>query len=89
MAPGSGRTALVGRHGAGWRLRVAAPAERGAANDAVVALLAETLGLRRRDVSIVAGRTGRDKVVRVAGIEPAELTRRLEAAARSGAEAPS
>ncbi len=81
VSPGAARAGIVGRHGAAWKIRVAAPPEDGRANDAVVRLLAETLGLSRRDVEIVAGHTARDKVVTLAGIAPAELDRRLASAA--------
>ena len=48
------------------KVRVAAPAERGKANSAVVALLKEWLGTK--DVEIVAGLSGREKTVRVLGL---------------------
>jgi uncharacterized protein (TIGR00251 family) len=86
VSPGAGRSAVVGRHGAAWKLRVAAPAEDGRANGAVVGLLAETLGMPRRDVAIVAGRAARDKVVALEGLDLGEIERRLGlAAARGGA----
>ena len=84
VAPGAGRSAVVGRHGTAWKLRVAAPAERGRANDSVIALLAESLELRRPDVRIVRGATSRDKVVEVVGLGFEEAERRL-AAAQKGA----
>ena len=46
VSPGAD-TELAGRHGDGWKVRVAAPPERGRANDAVLDLLAERLGLPR------------------------------------------
>lgn len=80
VAPGAGRSAVVGRHGAGWKVRVAAAAERGRANDALVDLLAGTLGLRRPDVRLVAGGAARDKVVEIAGMTLQEAERRLGSA---------
>jgi uncharacterized protein YggU (UPF0235/DUF167 family) len=74
----------VGRYGDTWKIRVAAPAERGAANDALVRLLADALGLGRRDVTLVAGHGARDKIVELAGIAPAEVERRLASAERKG-----
>ena len=50
VAPGAKQTEIVGRHGDGWKVRVAAPPEDGRANAAVVALLAETLALPRAAV---------------------------------------
>ena len=83
--PGAARTQLVGRLGDAWKLRVHAAPERGRANDAVVALLAETLGLPRADVRVVAGHTTRDKVVELAGISQDEAERRLESVRKDAA----
>ncbi len=88
MSPGAARAGVVGRFGEAWKVRVKAPPEGGRANDAVVRLLAETLGLPRGDVVIVSGHTGRDKVVSLAGIGPEELDRRLVSAAAGGAADP-
>jgi len=49
------------------RIKVAVPPERGAANEAVVALLASALGVPKRSVQIIAGAGGRRKTVRVIG----------------------
>ena len=51
------------------RARVAAPAIGGAANQSRVRLLADELGVARRDVRIVAGAAGRQKLVVVDGVE--------------------
>jgi uncharacterized protein (TIGR00251 family) len=80
VAPGAARAAVVGRHGDGWKVRVAAAPERGRANEAVLQLLAETLALPRTSVSLVSGSTSRDKIVELAGIPPEEIDRRLATA---------
>ena len=77
VAPGSRRVGVAGRLGDSWKLRVTAPAEGGRANDAVVGLLADTLGVPRRRVALVSGHGARDKVVELAGVERAEAERRL------------
>ena len=77
VSPGASRTEIVGRHGDGWKVRVTAAAERGKANDAVVRLLADTLGVQPDDVSVVAGLASRDKVVEISGLDQAEVRRRL------------
>jgi uncharacterized protein (TIGR00251 family) len=51
------------------RVRVTAPAVDGAANLAMLSLLAEALGVARRDVRLVAGATSRQKLVVVDGVE--------------------
>jgi uncharacterized protein len=58
-------------------VRVGAPPERGKANEAVRALLAEILAVPRASVTIVSGGGSRDKIVELAGIEPDEIERRL------------
>jgi uncharacterized protein (TIGR00251 family) len=77
VSPGARKTELAGRHGDGWKVRVSAPPENGRANDAVLALLAERVGLPRRALSIVSGHKGRDKVVEMTGIDVEEAGRRL------------
>ena len=54
VVPGARTSRLAGRHGDAWKPIAAAP-ERGAANDAVVRLLADLLGVRRGDVNLVLG----------------------------------
>ncbi len=78
VSPGSRRSEIVGRHGDGWKVRVAAPPEGGRANEAVVDLLSKQLEIPRRSISIVSGHTAREKVVQMAGIDLAESERRLE-----------
>ena len=69
VAPGAARSGVVGRHGEGWKVRVAAAPERGKANDELVALLAAVLLVPGADIAVVAGTTSRDKVVAVSGID--------------------
>jgi hypothetical protein len=81
VAPGSGRAGIVGRHGDGWKVRVTAPPEDGRANDAVLRLVADAVSVPRRAVTLVSGHTGRDKIVQLDGVGPAQTERRLASAA--------
>lgn len=65
VKPGARADAIVGVHGGALKVSVAAAPERGKANGAVVALLAETLGVARSAVRIVSGETSQDKVVEI------------------------
>jgi uncharacterized protein YggU (UPF0235/DUF167 family) len=85
VVPGAREDAVVGRYGEAWKLRVRAAAERGAANEAVVALLARTLGVQGARVAVVSGHGGRDKIVELAGLTPAEIESRLASARTKGA----
>jgi len=73
VSPGARRTEVAGRYGAGWKVRVAAPPERGRANEALVLHLAELLGVRKAAVRVVAGPASRDKVVEVDGLTAAQV----------------
>ncbi len=53
------------------RVRVSAPPVEGSANDALVRLLARTLGVSAGRVRIVRGRRGRDKLIEIEGLDPA------------------
>ncbi len=77
VVPGAARAGIVGRYGDAWKLRVAAAPERGAANTAVVELLARALDVPARDISLVSGHASRDKIVDVAGVRPADTEARL------------
>jgi uncharacterized protein YggU (UPF0235/DUF167 family) len=83
VVPGSGRTEVVGRYGDAWKVRVAAAPERGKANDAVVALVAEALGVPGGSVELLAGPGSRDKVVGVRGLSGPVAEERLDAAANA------
>ena len=68
VSPGARRTEIAGRHGDGWKIRVAVPPENGRANEAVRRLLAERLDLPRAAVTIVSGHAAREKIVELQGI---------------------
>jgi uncharacterized protein len=82
LTPRGGRDAIEGIEplADGRRVlkaRVRAAASEGAANAALIALIAKALGVAQRDVQVVAGATARVKRVRVAGAGAA-LVARLE-----------
>ena len=60
------------------QLRVAAPPVEGAANEALIAVLADSLRLPKSRLTIVAGQSSRLKAVAIAG-DPGDLAARLTA----------
>jgi uncharacterized protein len=80
VSPGAGKSGIVGRHGDAWKVRVTAPPEDGRANDAVLWLLADALSVPRTSLTLVSGHTGRDKIVLLDGVGPAQIERRLASA---------
>jgi hypothetical protein len=67
VVSGSSRDRIAGALGECLKIAVAAPAERGRANSAAAAVLADALGLPRRNVALVAGQTAPRKEFLLAG----------------------
>ena len=84
VQPGAGRTAVVGRHGDALKVKVGAPPEGGRANDAVVALVADTLGIKASQVELTSGASSRSKRIRISGVEADDLRRALQLAIAGG-----
>ena len=80
VQPRAGRDEVVGWHGDALRVRVAAPPAEGRANQAVIALLAEALGLPRAAIEVVSGAASRDKLVRVGRRSREEIRALLDGA---------
>ena len=67
--PGAKKTEVAGVHGHGTQMRLkvrlAAPVVEGRANDALIAFIAESFGVPRRNVTLVRGETARRKTLRI------------------------
>ena len=59
------------------RIRLTAPPVEGKANDALISFLAEVLDVPRSRIDIVAGVTGRDKLVSILGLDPEAVHSRI------------
>jgi uncharacterized protein (TIGR00251 family) len=79
VVPRAPRTAVEGVRNGRLLVRVTAPPVDSAANEAVVAALAHALDVPRRSIHIVAGATGRNKTVQIAGVTEAQVRARLSA----------
>jgi hypothetical protein len=77
VIPRAARSCIDGTRDGALLVRVNAPPVEGAANDAVVEILAAALGVPKRRVTIVSGVRGRHKRVRVAGVNAAAAAARL------------
>jgi uncharacterized protein (TIGR00251 family) len=73
VAPRAKREGVVGTHGGALKIALTAPPVDGAANEALVALVAKLLGVPKRDVEIVRGASARDKTLRVTGATAAAI----------------
>jgi uncharacterized protein (TIGR00251 family) len=69
VVPGSSRDEIVGWLGDSLKVKVKAPPEKGRANEAVVALLAERLGTDASSIAVVSGHSSPAKVLEVDGMD--------------------
>jgi hypothetical protein len=83
LTPRSARDEVLGLEGDILRARVSASPVQGRANEALLRLLAEALGVTRASLRIMRGQRSREKVVAVEGLDAAEVRRRLELRASS------
>ena len=79
VVPGASKTEIAGWLGETLKVRVSAPPERGRANAAVEATIAEALGLPARAARIVVGSQSPRKVIEIEGLSAAEVRSRLVA----------
>jgi uncharacterized protein len=69
VVPGSSRNQIVGWLGDALKIKVAAPPEKGKANEAVIELLAETLGIDADAIKIESGHASPSKVIAITGMD--------------------
>ena len=77
IVPNAKRDEVAGAYGDAVKVKVAAPAMEGKANEALLEFIAEKLGIHRRDIRLMAGEKSRDKVVEIALLDAAEARTRL------------
>ena len=68
IVPGSSRTALCGLLDGMLKVKIAAAPEKQKANGCLCEFLAEKIGVKKKDVSIVSGKTNPIKKVQVLGV---------------------
>ena len=77
VQPRASRNAVAGEMGDTLKIALTAPPVEGKANEACIEFLAKLLGVARSSVTIAAGETGRNKVIRIAGVTAAHVRERL------------
>src|ERR1700738_4054312 len=75
--PRAKKNAITGQVGDALKLALTAPPVDGKANEACIDFFAKLLNVPRSSITIAAGQTSRNKVIRVAGRSAEEIRRRL------------
>jgi len=84
IQPRASKNGIVTMAGGGLKIRLTAPPVDGAANEALVKFLAETLSIPKSHVEIVSGHTSREKIVRITGMSGADVRRVLNSREERG-----
>ncbi len=81
VVPGASRNGIAGWLGETLKVRVTAQPERGRANAAVEATIAEALGISTKSARVIHGKTSPRKIVEILGLSEREVYRRLSKSA--------
>ena len=76
VIPRSSKNVVAWENG-GLKVHLTAPPVDGAANSALIALLAQCLAVHKRDIQIVHGTSGRSKIVEIAGISAEDIEKKF------------
>src|SRR3974390_712948 len=77
VQPRAKKNAIVGEIGNAVKLALTAPPVEGRANQACIAFFAELLNVPRSSVTIAAGETGRNKLIRISGVSASQVESKL------------
>ena len=77
VQPRASRNEIAGPIGNALKIKVTAPPVDSAANEAVLELIAETLGCARNQLELLRGATSRHKKILVRGLTSAQIEARL------------
>ena len=78
IQPRASKNEIIRMEGGKLKIRLTAPPVDGAANEALVKFLSNQLHVGRAQVEIVSGHTGREKIIRIAGIDNDQAERLLK-----------
>ncbi len=77
VQPRASRSEVVGEHDGALKVRLAAPPVEGEANRELVRFLGKLLGVAPSRLTVVAGATGKSKVVEIEGVTVPDVERAL------------
>jgi uncharacterized protein (TIGR00251 family) len=83
VQPGAKKNAVTGKREDAWKIALQAPAIEGRANRACVDYLANLLGVKRSEISILKGEKIRDKIIEIKGLTNDDANATLQATSES------
>jgi len=84
VQPGASRNEVIIAADGTFKVKIAAPPSRGAANRELIKFLSKLLKVPRSSVRIMSGERARDKVVKVDGVPSSQISKKLSAHSAPG-----
>lgn len=75
--PGARVSGIQGEFDGALKIKISSPPVEGAANEAIGVFLAEKLGIKRRDVSLIHGHSSRKKTFEIVGVKASDVMSKL------------
>lgn len=77
VQPGACRNEVTGFFGGVLQVKITAPPEKGKANRELVSYLSRSLDVKQSSISVIKGKTNRNKLIAVETMTPGEIVKRL------------
>ena len=77
VQPNAGKNEVVGLVNGVWKVKIAAPPDKGKANQELIELLSDLLGQKKDRITIVRGQTSHNKLIAIDGLTVSEIESRL------------
>lgn len=77
VVPGSSRTCIAGLLGGMLKVKLAVPAEKGKANQALIELLSDAFDTKKNNIKIISGYTSPVKRIQISGLGPRDIKSKL------------
>jgi uncharacterized protein (TIGR00251 family) len=78
VTPNAGRNAIAGWRDDVLQIKIAAAPEKGKANRELIDFLGRVLGVKKSDITIIQGQTGRNKSLEIQGISREDITNKIQ-----------
>jgi len=84
VQPNAGRNQVVDFNNDIWKIKIAAPPDKGKANKEIIEFISDILGLRKDNITILKGETSHNKLIAITGINEEEVKAKLETLCNKG-----
>jgi uncharacterized protein len=78
VLPNAARNEIMGKQNGVWRIKIAAPPDKGKANKELISFLSDVLSLKKDVLTLLRGQASRDKVIGVEGLSQEEIDLRFQ-----------